>query len=397
MKVGFVVQRYGLEVCGGAELLCRQVAEHMAKYWDIEVLTTCARDYTTWANFYPAGEERINGIPVLRYPVTEWRTDCPDEFAHLCTQVTRPGHTREEELRWMRLLGPWAPGLFDALRERRTAYDLFIFFTYLYCSTYHGLLEVKDRALLIPTAHDEAYLRVSIFEELFNAPRGLVFLTPEERDLVHRRFRNHHLPSDIVGVGVEAPERPNPQRFRQRHGISGPFIAYMGRVDPAKGCDRLLAHFLCLRSQRREELSLVLMGQQVMDLPDDGAIRTLGFVSDEDKFDGLAAAEFVINPSQFESLSMVVLEAWSVGRPVLVNGLCEVLTGQCRRAQGGLWYTNEAEFCAAADYLLANREASRRLGENGRKYLQANYAWPVIEEKYRRLADRLLGIAVERA
>ena len=389
MKVGFVVQRYGIDVIGGAEYLCRQVAEHMAKHWEVEVITTCARLHTTWRNEYPPGEQTANGVVVRRFLADRERDQAT--FSRLSQRVLLGlPHRREEEVEWMQAQGPYSTPLLHYLRKHKASYDAFLFYTYLYCTSYFGLPLVADKAMLVPATHDEPMLRLSIFDELFHLPRALIFLTPEEQQLVYRRFGNREIPHTITGIGMGAPPDSDPDRFRHRYGISGPFAAYLGRVEEGKGCLEMLDFFLWYRAQRHEEAKLVLMGPSIMPIPDRPDIIHLGPVDEQTKQDALAAAEVLIQPSPYESLSIVILEAWLAGTPVLVNGRCAVLKGQCRRSQGGLWYENRYEFEEALSLLLADPTLRQRLAANGRRYVEANYSWERIERKYQEIAGKAL-------
>jgi glycosyltransferase involved in cell wall biosynthesis len=387
-RVAFVVQRYGLEVNGGAELLCRLVAEHLTKWWDIEVITTCAVDYLTWENVYSSGPQEVNGITVQRFPVDEPRDMAV--FHQHSQAVFGYSASQEEELRWMSLQGPYSTPLFDYLTTQHTHYDLFIFFTYLYCTTFFGLPLVADRAVLVPTAHDEPPIHLSIFADLFGRVRYFIFNTPEEREFLRRRFPQASLQGEVVGVGIELPEVMTPA-FREKYGIADPYLLYVGRIDPSKGCGELMDYFVRFRSEHRElPLKLVLLGKPAMALPQHPDIVPLGFVSEEDKYGGIAAAELIVMPSPYESLSMVLLEAWKLQKPTLVNGQCSVLLDHCRRAQAGLWYTNYEEFAEALTWLLLHPVERRRMAKNGRAYVDRNYIWSVVEEKYLRAADRVL-------
>jgi glycosyltransferase involved in cell wall biosynthesis len=193
----------------------------------------------------------------------------------------------------------------------------------------------------------------------------------------------------VVGVGSDVPDRPEPARFRQKHGITGPFAIYVGRIDENKGCKELFAFFQQFARNMPGQLTLVLIGTTILPIPDDPRIRHLGFLPDEDKFDAMAAADVLIMPSYYESLSMVALEAWALGRPVLANAHCDVLKGQCIRSNAGLYYESYEEFVEALYSLESNGPLNARLGRNGREFFKRNYAWPVIERKYLDMFDQL--------
>jgi glycosyltransferase involved in cell wall biosynthesis/SAM-dependent methyltransferase len=389
-KVAFVVQRYGLEVNGGSELHCRQVAEHMAQYWDVDVLTTCALDYITWQNEYPPGPTTVNGITVQRFPV-----DVPRDvaaFNQLSANVLVGGGAgRDAELHWMKAQGPCSSALLAYLQHHHQTYDMFVFFTYLYASTFFGLPLVADRSILVPTAHDEPPIYLEIFRELFCLPKVLIFNTTEEQDFVNQRFGTQDILQEVVGVGIEMPTDARAERFLAQHAQEleeRAFILYVGRVDASKGCRQLCSHFMRFREDVPEyPLKLVLLGSQAMEIPPHPDIVALGFVSDQDKDDAMAAAQVVMLPSPYESLSMVALEAWQQGKPVLANGTCAVLRGQCKRSNGGLWYDNYAEFQETLSLLLQEAGLRERLGVSGRSFVQRCYAWTAIEKQYLNLVN----------
>jgi glycosyltransferase involved in cell wall biosynthesis len=386
LRLAFVVQRYGLDIAGGAEYHCRLVAEHMAKHAQVEVLTTCAADYITWANRYPEGVAVLNGIPVRRFKVKRPRD--PERFADWTARVFREDHAPEDEARWLEEEGPFSPRLVRHLERQRDAFDFFFFFSYRYYTTYHGLRAVKDKALLVPTAEDDGIYKLAIFPPLFRTPRALVYNSVEERAMIQRVSGNEGVPGDVVGVGSALPERLDPEGFRSRHGVSGPFLLYVGRIDENKGCRQLFDFFRRYVKEAGCALKLVLVGQPILPVPRDPAIVPLGFLPDQDKWDALAAAELLVMPSRYESLSMVALEAWWAGRPVLANAKCEVLRGQCRRSNAGLYYSSYDEFREALQLLEKDAALRRGLGANGRRYFEQNYAWEVIERKYLDLIAR---------
>jgi glycosyltransferase involved in cell wall biosynthesis len=385
-RIAFVVQRCGVEVNGGAEQHCLKIAQRMAAFWDCEILTTCALDYVTWANHYPSGLELVDGVTIRRFPVAVPRDIA--QFIRLSEQLRprRSSAPLAEQEAWMRAQGPWTPELFTFLEQERDAYDAFVFFGYLYATTYFGLPRVRDKAWLAPLAHDEWPIYLSMWNRLFSLPRGFIFNTLEEQDFLRRRFLSLTLEGPVAGVGVDPPADSDGARFRRRYGIDDPFLLYMGRIEPAKGCDELFAYFIEWRRRERQPRKLVLLGRAVMEIPAHPDIVALGFVDEQTKWDALAACDLLVMPSLYESLSMVLLEAWTVGKPVLVNGRCPVLVGQCRRANGGLWYEHFGEF-ALGLRVLEQDGLGARLGEQGRRFVERQYCWPGIEQCYLALID----------
>jgi glycosyltransferase involved in cell wall biosynthesis len=224
-----------------------------------------------------------------------------------------------------------------------------------------------------------------------------MYNSPEERAMIQELAHNDDLPSVVVGVGSEVPTSTHPERFRQKFKIDGPFAVYVGRIDANKGCSELFEFFSAYIREAAGQLTLVLIGQSLLDVPAHPRIRHLGFLDDPDKFDAIAAAELLIMPSYFESLSMVALEAWAMGRPVLANAKCDVLKGQCIRSNAGLFYDSQSEFVETLRAIERNRWLAGALGRNGRQYYRDQYDWPVIERKYLEMFDRLSKPARPRA
>jgi glycosyltransferase involved in cell wall biosynthesis len=387
VNVAIVVQRYGLDINGGAELHARYVAEHLASHVSVDVLTTCARDYVSWRNELAPGEERLNGITVRRFPVTQERT--PEDFGTQSKIVFEQPHSIGDELRWLDSEGPTSPALIRYLRDHRTDYDFFIFFSARYYHAYHGFRAVADRAVLVPTAERDGAIGLGVFGPMFRGVRALMYNSFEERAMIQAASRNTEVPHVVVGVGSEVPARTAPERFREKFGLKGRFIIYVGRIDANKGCAQLFDYFLRFSEWSSGELTLALVGKSIIPIPDHPRIRHLGFLDDADKFDGIAASDALVMPSFFESLSMVALEAWALGKPVLANGKCDVLKGQCLRSNAGLFYESMEEFYETLALLQTHRTLAAGLGTNGRAYFLRHYAWPVIERKYLDMFQRL--------
>lgn len=381
-KLAFVVQRYGLEVNGGAEVLSRELVEHLSNIYDIEVLTTKAVEYTTWANEYAADEEVINGVKVRRFGVEHPRD--LKKFEKLCGKVMGSApHTMEDEAEWFDMQGPYVPNLIDYIEAHADDYDAFIFMTYLYYTTVKGLPKVKDKAILISTAHDEPPIYLKTFDELFRMPKAFFYLTVEEKKFVERKFRNAHIINNngLGGSGVEVPEHIDSEKFKKERNIPN-YMVYTGRIDEMKGCRELFEFFLRYKKENDNDLKLVMMGKPVIPIPKSEDIISLGFVSEQEKYDVMAGAKFLIMSSPYESLSIVVLEALTLSVPVLCNGKCDVLKGHCTRSNAGLYYKNYYEFEGCVNYMLSHKEEMSLMGQNGVSYVEENYTWDKIVNRF---------------
>jgi glycosyltransferase involved in cell wall biosynthesis len=375
------VQRYGPEIDGGAEYECRRVAEALAPHHDVEVLTTCARDYLTWKNVYPPGVETVTGVRVRRFPVDQPRR--VRAFGRYADWLYATPHTFFDEAEWVRRQGPLCPLLVEWIRAHADDHDGFVFYTYLYLPTTLGLPLVAHKAVLVPTAHDERPIYLDLFRSLFRIPRGLIFQVEEERAFVERRFHTAHLPSAVIGAGIDPVTDADAARFRRQHGLEGPYLLYIGRVDVEKGCRTLVETFLQWRDHAADPVTLVLMGTVALKLPRHPAIRALGFRPDREKHDAIAGAAALVMPSPHESFSFVVLEAWSQGTPVLATARSLVLRGHVERSGAGLLYERTpGDFGDAATSLLGDEALRKTLGERGRAYVEARYRWPGITRQY---------------
>jgi glycosyltransferase involved in cell wall biosynthesis len=383
VKILIVVQRYGAEVVGGSEAHARVVAHRLAMVNEVEVATTNALDYWSWAPHFPVGESMDGPVRVRRFAVTGLRSPTFKDAEH---HVFFEPHTLADEQGWLAMQGPHTPGLLEFLRRQGHGYDAILFYTYIYEPTAAGLPLVPERAALISTAHDEESLRLVPYRALFQLPRAFGYLTPEERDLVHSRFHNEHIPSEVLGIGLEAPPWHDPEPFREHYAPRGPLVVYLGQVSEGKGVNELVEDWIAYREGGGTG-SLVLAGTARMPLPERDDIVSLGRVSDEDKYALLAAADVLVLPSHLESLGIVLLEAWQVGTPCLVSAKNKITTGQVARADGGAAY-GRGEFATAFAAVLAKRDA---FGGSGRAYVERECAWPAFDTRLEQLVDLVAG------
>jgi len=420
VKLAFVIQRYGTEVLGGAEHLCRLVAERLATEHDVEVLTTCARDYVTWANEYPEGSDRIRGVTVRRFANAQTRDMAA--FNKYSDWIYNNSHSRNDEIEWLKQQGPWSPALIEHIRRQHQQFDVLVFFTYLYAPTVLGLEIAPGRSVLVPTAHDEPPIRLGIFKELFSRPAAMIYNTEAEHRFVKEMFPERPLLEEVAGVGVDLPQHnPYPRMpappdeegdaaeeasesagtssfpshlvsrgavFRRRHRLHGPLVLYGGRIEPGKGCEELLEYFNAYVSGGGDA-TLALMGIKMMSLPEDPHVRFAGLLSDRERVQALEAADVVACPSPYESLSLLALEAMSVGTPILVNARSEVLVEHCTRSNAGLWYASRDEFTECLKLMMGDGGLRAALGRNGREYVRTNYRWDVVLARYERVFAKL--------
>jgi glycosyltransferase involved in cell wall biosynthesis len=388
-RLAFVVQRYGPQVTGGSESLARAVAERLAGDCAITVFTTCAVDYVSWRNELPEGIERSGPIEVLRFRTEEERELA--SFNRFSGELYAGPRSAGQELLWLRRQGPYVPRLVERLAARKHEFDAVVFFTYLYYPTYWGLKAAPERSVLVPTAHDEPPLRFSIYDEVFRIPRGFVFCSGPERELVRSRFPLGERPASVAGIGVDAPAPPDVEAFRIHHDLSGPYVLYAGRIDAGKGCDEMLAWYERYRRDRRGAAALLLIGRLAMETKRLPGVRYLGYLPEEQKRAALAGASAVICPSPYESLSIVMLEAFALGVPALATARSAVLKDHCLRSNAGLFYADADEFVEALDLLVREPRLRTALGANGRAYVRAEYAWQAVLERYRSVIEQVAG------
>lgn len=385
-KLCIVIQRYGVEIVGGAETYCRVYAEKLCKLYDVEVLTTTALDYQSWANYYPEGITEINGVKVRRFFVDIQRD--PAKFEQLYSQIIKkPNHSLNEAHKWIVAQGPVSNGLINYIIANKDVFSIFIFMTYLYYHTAIGLPYVKEKSILIPFAHNEPPVYIKTYEQIFTNPKGIIYNTEEEMIFIQNLFKNRDIPSILTGIGLDIPPHYEFLGKASKFKLDFPYILYMGRIDPSKGCIDLINYFQSYKRLFKNDLKLVLIGSELFNLPRDKNIISLGFVSEHEKYAVLDGSIALVLPSHFESLSIVVLEALALNKPVLVSGHCEVLKGHCTKSDGGLYFYGEVDFIDCLDLLLNNPELRNSMGANGIKYVEKNYQWNVILEKLTRFIN----------
>ena len=380
-RLALVVPRYGEDILGGAENMARGLAEQAtaAGLAEVEVFTTCASDHVAWTNDLPAGLSHVNGVPVRRFPI-----DIAGRDARRYTAL----HARLSEGQWLSLADQYdwlkhsahSSELYAALAARGGDFDWFIFIPYLFGTTYYGSAIRPERSILWPCLHDEVYAYLGPTHDMFQSCRGIMFNSAPEMWLARRLF-GRHPGGRVVGFGLTTVEA-DAERFRREAGLTGPFILYSGRLEGGKNVPSLLSHFITYKHMRGGPLKLALMGRGPEPIPNHPDIVQLGFRQGQAKLDAYAAATLLCQPSVFESFSIVIMEAWLAGVPVLVHADCEVTRHHATQSNGGLYFRSYDEFEAALDLLLAQPDLLRQMGANGRGYVRQQYGWPAVLERF---------------
>lgn len=380
MKIAFIIQRCGKEIVGGAESLCLNVAQQLSKYFEIEILTSCAIDYMSWENHYPSGIEKIGNVNIRRFK-TDFTRDI-SSFNRLSDKVLAGSHSTEDELLWMKMQGPYCSGLFDFLTENKDNFDLFVFFTYLYATTYYGLPIIANKSILVPLAHDEPPLKLSIYDEIFKNSKAIIYHTEEEKNIILQRFGISETKGRLVGYGMDDLDTI-PDNFSPTMILDFPYLLYVGRIDRSKGCDELIDFFKKYKKEHISKLKLVLVGPKIFKFVEDDDVIYLGVLNEEQKTYALKNMSIFVMPSKYESFSIATMEAWMSKKPVIVNSQSAVLKSHCEKSNGGLYYENYEEFVECINLLLSDVYLQEQMGKNGYKYVKENYSWDKIINEYR--------------
>ncbi len=391
-KIGFVIPWYGEDIPGGAEMELREVATHLQRAgMDVEILTTCVREFSAdWnENYYSAGTAVVEDIAVRRFPVRRRDTAAFDrvnrrlmEGQHLSLQEEK---TFVEEM-------VNSPQLYEYLKDASNDYALYVFIPYMFGTTYYGMQACPEKSVLIPCFHDEAYLYLRLFRQAYIQARGIIYNAMPEMELANKVYDFTTTEQICMGIGMDTNICADADAFRKAYRIQKPFLLYAGRKDAGKNVHTLLRYFAEYKQRHGDsDLQLVLIGGGSIEIPasvrDD--VYDLGFVSRQDKYDAMAAAELLCQPSHNESFSLVIMESWLCGRPVLVHSQCAVTRDFARRANGGLYFRNYFEFEGCVQYILTHPEQARTMGQNGGAFVRENFDWDVIVEKYRAFFAKL--------
>lgn len=394
-RIALVSPRYGVEVNDGPARYVRQMAEKLVQRYEVDVLTTKAVDENTWRNWYARDIENVRGVTVRRFNVLREKAGNLDAYTATYLQECREDKKSIGiEKIWIEKFGPYAPDCIRYIMRHKQDYDVIIFVGYMHFLTVAGIPEAAEKAVLIPLIEgDSPYFQFITFQQMFTMPKAFLFLTDEERMLVRKKFRTQGIPCEVMGTGADVPDDIDEAGFYHKYQIRDPYILYAGRIDEEKDCPQLFHYFSEYKRRNPDApLKLVLMGKECCSVPEHEDIMSLGFVSDHDRFSGIAGAALLVCPAQHENMPDAVLSAMALGVPVLVNGACDPLKDLCRKSNAGLYYESFFEFEGALNFLMSRDDVYRQMSHNALKYIKGHYEWDVIIEGFM----KLISSAVER-
>ena len=388
--LAFVIPWYGSRAPAGAESECQGTARALvARGVAVEILTTCARAHSApWVDHHPEGLSEEDGLRVRRFKV---RPRNAQQYVRL-----------QERLRLGGGLAPWEEEAF--VRESIHSDNLYAFVAaeqdrywyafipYCFGTTWEGALAAPERSVVIPCLHDEPFAHLGATRRVLRAVRGVCFHVPAERTLGVTVAGGDPENFFLVGEGVDTDLRGDGERFRRNHHIPDSFLLCAGRKSPDKNTHLLLDCYARYRFTHPDRpLKLVLIGSGGVRIPERLAhdILDLGFLPAQDKYDAYAAALALCQPSLLESFSIVLMEAWLCGTPVLVHARCAVTREHCLASNGGLWFDDYFEFAEAVDLLQNEPELRRRLADSGRAYVLASFTWDRVGQNYLDMLGRL--------
>ena len=395
----FVVPRYFEGIAGGAETLMGELARHLAKRGDsVELLATCAKDTRTWANELPAGESFVDGIKVTRFPVNQRDLDAwvPVQVAIHEGQLVDV----DQQLLWMQE-SVNSDEMYRHIKESRDAFDIFLFGPYLFGSTFWGSMIHPDKSFLVPCLHNEAYAYLDVIAAMFRGVRGCLFNAEPEMQLARSLYGD--IAGGVVGMGFSRPTPHSVKAVEDGHPAhtlgDGAYILYLGRKEMGKNVHVLIDYFIEAKRDGLipQELRLVVLGGGSFsdlhrsDVLERGDIIDLPHVDELEKRRLIADSLFLCQPSTNESFSIVLMEAWMAGTPVVVHGECAVTRHHVIESSGGLYFSSPGDLAGVIRYIWENPDARELFVARGASYVSREYSWDAVLARFDSAVDSIMS------
>ncbi|MGI6680162.1 MAG: glycosyltransferase family 4 protein [Bdellovibrionota bacterium] len=393
----FVVPRYGKKIAGGCETLVREFAERLAKNGDnVDVLSTCAIDNRTWENALKEEEKVEDGVNVKRFLVDD--RDLEKWIPYQIELSANKMISVDEQLTWMKN-GVNSTRLYEYIKNNETKYRAIFFAPYLFGTTFWGSLVAPKKSILIPCLHDEIYAYTDIVASMFRQVRGCVFNALPEKTLAQSLY-GEDIKGDSVGMGFILPKNEEQEALKPYFDDEFNYILYVGRKETGKNVHLLIDYFTSLKDGAKlpKDLKLVIAGGgsfedlQRKEAKNREDIIDIGYVSEEDKQRLIKHSLLLCQPSVNESFSIVIMEAWGLRVPVLVNGFCQVTAYHVKNSEGGFTFSNKREFASSVNNILQEKLDNNSIRANkGYEYVKEKYNWDAIIKKFYKTVDGILS------
>lgn len=369
-RVAIVSPRFGPGFAGGAERSLASMAHALAGAgWEVEVFTTCNEHDHQWRDSLPPGTTRLDGLIVHRYPCDS--TD-PEALQRACDEIRRRGGkvTAAVEAAYLEnSLG--STELSAALVSRQDDFAAIMAGPYLFRLTWQVATALPRKTLVVPCFHDEPYARLEVLKRAYAHAAGLLFHSTAEQEWTQAVLGLNQPRSAVVGALLPTQAGTGDARRGQER-CGNRYLVYCGRWSAEKGCDLLVDFMRQVDREQPGRWRLVVLGGGA-DVPREPWLRNLGFVDEATKRDVLAGAAALVQFSPNESLSLVLLESWAEGVPVVVHADAEVPRSQVDRSGGGWCVADGDEFSALLARGLDDDGERRRRGAAGRAFTQEHY------------------------
>lgn len=390
-KIAFVLPWFGEKIPGGAEMEARDLIKHLdGAGLQVEILTTCVKEFSAdWnVNYYKPGVYQEMNVDVRRFPVRKRNTKSFDTVNAKLMQGTRI--TQEEEKVFLNEMIN-SPELYSYIRNNKNNYQVFVYIPYMFGTTYYGIKECPEKSILIPCFHDEAYFYFKEFQQLYSKVAGIVYNAEPEYELANKYYNLQNVKQIVMGIGMDTDISGDEARFRNKYNIQDEYVLYAGRKDLGKNVHTLIRYFCEYKKRSGRKTKLILIGGGKIEIPPNmkDEIVDLGFVDIQDKYDAYSGAVLLCQPSINESFSLVIMESWLCGRPVLVHDKCEVTKNFVQQSNAGLYFANYFEFEETLEYILKYESIASQMGENGSIYVKEKFNWKMIIDKYIDLFEKV--------
>jgi glycosyltransferase involved in cell wall biosynthesis len=393
-RFAFVIPRYFDGIAGGAETLMGNIATHLnARGDNVEIWSTCAKDNRTWSNEFAPGVSHVSGIPLHRFLVDSRNLDAwiPIQLAlHDGQKIST-----DEQLTWM-AESVNSCALYAHIARHAHSFDALFFGPYLFGTTFWGSMIAPEKSILIPCLHDEAYAYQDVIASMFRQVRGCLFNAEPEMELACSLYGD--IPGGVVGMGFDIPGPDQVGALEPYFSDATPYVLYLGRKETGKNVHILIDYFVEAKAQGLipGEVKLAILGggsfndlhrPEVLSRSD---IVDLPHMSERDKQRLLRHALYLCQPSTNESFSIVIMEAWMVGTPVVVHGACPVTRHHVERSRGGLYFSSVHDLAGVTTYFLGDSDARGRHARAGAEYVRTQYSWPAVLRRFDNEVERLL-------